>query len=78
MCADCDKMNYVYILAVKDCTIITSHIYAPTTRIWVVKQMVIKNIDEVQLGVHGVILGQGHHQGVFLPQVATQTGWSKE
>ncbi len=39
----------------------------------------IKNIDEIDLGVHGVIVGQGaFHQGVFLPEVATDTGWSKE
>jgi uncharacterized protein (TIGR00296 family) len=30
------------------------------------------------LGKHGVIVSDGFHQGVFLPQVATETGWSKE
>jgi len=38
----------------------------------------IKNIDEIELGKHGVIVKKGYHQGVFLPQVATETGWSKE
>ena len=39
----------------------------------------IKNIDEIQLGDHGVIVRQGlFNQGIFLPQVATETGWSKE
>ena len=40
---------------------------------------VTKNIDEIKMGVHGVIVSKGiFNQGVFLPQVATDTGWSKE
>jgi len=40
---------------------------------------VIKNIDEFQIGKHGAIVSQGiFHQGVFLPQVGTEQGWSKE
>lgn len=40
---------------------------------------VIKNIDEIQLGVHGVIVSQGfRNQGVFLPQVGKDAGWTKE
>ena len=27
---------------------------------------------------HGVIVKKGHRQGVFLPQVATETGWSRD
>ena len=42
------------------------------------KPKVITNIDEIKMGVDGVIVSQGFHQGVFLPQVATETGWSKE
>lgn len=39
----------------------------------------VNNPDEIILGTHGVILRRGNdHQGVFLPQVATETGWSKE
>ncbi len=38
----------------------------------------IKNIDEFHLGEHGVIIKKGFNQGVFLPQVAKETGWSKE
>jgi len=38
----------------------------------------IKSVDEIELGKHGVIVKKGVHQGVFLPQVATETGWSKE
>lgn len=38
----------------------------------------ITGIDEFQLGIHGVLVKSGWNQGVFLPQVATETGWSKE
>ncbi len=38
----------------------------------------IDNPDKIQLGVHGVLVRQGFRSGVFLPQVATETGWSKE
>ena len=37
-----------------------------------------KSIDEIKLGVHGVIASRGDRGGVFLPQVATETGWTKE
>ncbi|MDO8580529.1 MAG: AmmeMemoRadiSam system protein B [Candidatus Omnitrophota bacterium] len=38
----------------------------------------IKSVDEMIMGVHGVIVSRGSHHGVFLPQVAEETGWSKE
>jgi len=38
----------------------------------------VKDASEIQLGKHGVIVSNGGHQGVFLPQVADETGWSKE
>ncbi len=39
----------------------------------------VNSIDEIQLGTHGVIVKRGDfNQGLFLPQVATETGWSKE
>ena len=38
----------------------------------------VKDASEIQLGKHGVIVSQNGHQGVFLPQVANETGWSKE
>ncbi len=39
----------------------------------------IKDAAQVVLGTHGVIISDGgEHQGVFLPQVATETGWGKE
>jgi AmmeMemoRadiSam system protein A len=37
----------------------------------------IKTIDEIQIGKHGILLKSGYHQGVFLPQVATEQGWDK-
>lgn len=38
----------------------------------------IATADEIELGKHGVQVSKNFHQGVFLPQVATETGWSKE
>jgi len=38
----------------------------------------IDSADKIQLGVHGVLVKRGFNSGVFLPQVATETGWSKE
>ena len=38
----------------------------------------VDSADKVELGKHGVLVRKGYHSGVFLPQVATETGWSKE
>ena len=38
----------------------------------------IKSIDEIQLGKHGIYIKKGYSHGTFLPQVATETSWSKE
>ncbi len=38
----------------------------------------IKSLDEFELGKHGVIVRQGLASGVYLPQVASDTGWTKE
>lgn len=38
----------------------------------------ISSIDEIQLGKHGIWISRGGHSGCFLPQVATETGWSKQ
>lgn len=38
----------------------------------------IRDISEIELGVHGIFIVQGYSSGVFLPQVATETGWDKE
>ena len=37
----------------------------------------IDNPDKIQLGEHGVLIRSGYRSGVFLPQVATETGWSR-
>ncbi len=33
---------------------------------------------DFELGKHGVYIKRGYHSGCFLPQVAVETGWSKE
>jgi len=38
----------------------------------------VKNVDEIVMGKHGVIISKGKRSGVFLPQVADTTGWTKE
>lgn len=37
-----------------------------------------QSADEIEMGKHGVIVRRGSRQGVFLPQVATETGWDRE
>ena len=38
----------------------------------------IPNLDAFKLGQHGIILGKGVARAVFLPEVATEQGWTKE
>jgi AmmeMemoRadiSam system protein B/AmmeMemoRadiSam system protein A len=38
----------------------------------------IDSVDEIELGRHGIYIKKGYSSGTFLPQVATQTGWSLE
>ncbi|MDD4604576.1 MAG: AmmeMemoRadiSam system protein B [Bacteroidales bacterium] len=38
----------------------------------------IKSPEDIILGKHGIYIKQGYHSGTFLPQVAAETGWSKE
>ncbi|MGA9405939.1 MAG: AmmeMemoRadiSam system protein B [Bacteroidota bacterium] len=38
----------------------------------------ISSIDEIELGRHGIYIRKGDRSGTFLPQVATETGWTKE
>jgi AmmeMemoRadiSam system protein A len=38
----------------------------------------VSSIDEIQLGKHGIWITRGDRSGCFLPQVATETGWSKQ
>lgn len=32
---------------------------------------------EIDVGVHGIIVEQGRHRGLLLPQVATEQGWDR-
>ena len=38
----------------------------------------IENTEEIQVGVHGIILKNGLYSGLLLPQVATDYGWDRE
>ena len=38
----------------------------------------VKDINEIGMGIHGVLVRRGFNSGVFLPQVATETGWTRE
>ena len=38
----------------------------------------IDDPDKIVMGKHGVIVKQGFLSGVYLPQVATETGWDRE
>ena len=38
----------------------------------------ISSIDEIELGRDGIYIRKGDRSGPFLPQVATETGWTKE
>ena len=38
----------------------------------------VRDVNEIKMGTHGVIVKRGLNSGVFLPQVATETGWSRD
>ena len=38
----------------------------------------INSIDQIQLGKHGIYIKKGLSSGTFLPQVASDTNWTKE
>lgn len=38
----------------------------------------INSINQLELDKHGIYIKQGRNSGTFLPQVATETGWTKE
>ncbi len=38
----------------------------------------IDDWKKIELGKHGVVIQNGPRSGTFLPQVATETGWSLE
>ena len=37
----------------------------------------ITNIDEIEVGKHGIYLVKGFYSGILLPQVATEYGWDR-
>lgn len=38
----------------------------------------VASAEEIELGKHGVYVSRGWQSGVYLPQVAEETGWGKE
>jgi AmmeMemoRadiSam system protein A len=38
----------------------------------------IDNVDEIQVGVHGLYIERGTETGLLLPQVATENNWDRE
>lgn len=38
----------------------------------------ISSVTEIELGRHGIYIKKGDRSGTFLPQVATETGWTKD
>jgi len=38
----------------------------------------IQDISDIILGKHGILIEEGSRTGLFLPQVATETGWNKD
>ena len=37
----------------------------------------IKNVEEIQVGIHGIYMRRGASSGLLLPQVATEWGWDR-
>jgi AmmeMemoRadiSam system protein A len=37
----------------------------------------IKDVEEIQVGIHGIYLKRGGSSGLLLPQVATEWGWDR-
>ncbi len=37
----------------------------------------IKNIEEIEVGKHGIIIERGYNSGLLLPQVATENNWDR-
>ena len=38
----------------------------------------VQDIDEIQVGKHGLFIARGHNSGLLLPQVASEHGWDRE
>ena len=37
----------------------------------------LSNVDEIEIGRHGLIIEQGFYKGLLLPQVATENNWDR-
>ncbi|MBN1298477.1 MAG: AmmeMemoRadiSam system protein A [Actinobacteria bacterium] len=37
----------------------------------------IADIEKIEVGVHGIFIKKGYYQGLLLPQVATEYGWTR-
>ncbi len=38
----------------------------------------IKDVSEIEVGTHGILMRRGLYQGVLLPQVATEWNWDRD
>lgn len=38
----------------------------------------IRDVSEIEVGKHGILMRKGYRQGVLLPQVATEWGWDRD
>ena len=38
----------------------------------------VRDINEIQVGAHGLVIDAGYTRGLLLPQVATEYGWGRE
>ncbi|MBE0426888.1 MAG: AmmeMemoRadiSam system protein B [Nitrospirae bacterium] len=38
----------------------------------------LKNVNDIQVGKHGLVIRKGLQRGLLLPQVATENGWDRE
>jgi AmmeMemoRadiSam system protein A len=38
----------------------------------------VDDLEEIEVGRHGLIAEQGYRRGLLLPQVATENGWNRE
>ena len=38
----------------------------------------VKNIDDIEVGKHGLYIVRGYNSGLLLPQVAVEYGWDRE
>ena len=38
----------------------------------------VSDVEEIEVGVHGLIVQQGQQRGLLLPQVAPEWGWDRE